>query len=64
MNKICTDCASRIKTKEPDAGATWHASRCSYCNQKSYVTEPRDFGIQTEELDPEVEQLMNLFNMK
>jgi hypothetical protein len=61
---ICGNCASRIKTKEPGAGASWCISICSYCNKKSYVCDTRDYGISTtsqvEDGDSDVENLMNL----
>lgn len=44
MKWICSQCGIKHGTKKPD-NATWHAGVCSYCNQKQYITEPRDYGI-------------------
>ncbi len=61
---ICSNCAQKLKTKEPNNGTTWHIAKCDYCGESSYVTEPRDFGISTtssvEVGDEGVELIKNL----
>ncbi len=62
MEFICTRCGQKKGNKKP-VHATYHIGRCSYCGEKTYVTEPRDFGIY-DEPDEDVKKLMNLFNIK
>lgn len=61
MEFICNRCGKKKGKKEP-INATWHIGKCAYCGEKTYVTEPRDFGIYKE--DEDVENLANLFNIK
>lgn len=62
--KICYTCGKKKGTKEPGAGATWHADICDYCHEQSYVTEPRDFGIyQDGPEDQAVDELKKMFGM-
>ena len=62
--KICTNCGQRLGNKQPGMGATWSIGVCDYCNTRTYVTEPRDFGILPKEDQKSVDYLMNLFNIK
>ena len=41
---ICEDCAILGGGKIPkDNLACWHIGKCSACNNKTLITEPRDF---------------------
>jgi hypothetical protein len=63
--KICSNCASRIKTKEPEK-YHFKICKCDYCGEKSYCAREDDWGILTaeKERDSGGEYLMNLFNIK
>jgi hypothetical protein len=64
---ICTNCASRIKSKDPEQ-YEFKICKCNYCNQRGYCASERDWGISTtsgqEVGDEGVEYLKSLFNMK
>ena len=62
MEFVCNRCGKKKGNKEP-INATWHIGKCSYCGEKTYVTEPRDFEIY-KKMDKDVEKLMNLFGIK
>jgi len=55
---VCLTCGLEKGTKNADRGATWHAGVCDMCGEKSYVTQPRDFGISQE--DDTVNKLKNM----
>jgi hypothetical protein len=64
---ICSNCASRIKTKEAE-GYEFKICKCNYCNQRGYCASESAWGISTtpgkEVGDEGVEYLKSLFNMK
>ena len=42
---VCPDCVMIYAKRHISSyGATWHAGICDVCWEKTYVTEPRDFG--------------------